>query len=509
VETRAGGTKHETRIGLFVQLEACQWKDDGTQITLAVIGGQIFTYDASGDSWTTAVSTANFSSAGITRTTTGRWFACTFNNAVVFSDGTNKPFTWDGTTGAGGLTLLSNASGAWYGGPTVYYGKLFGILASDRGTIEWSEENAANTGYQAGGYNNSWTLGQTGSAPLSIIIGTNAFLYYFRDGSIGAISGAVTPDFATTGTHDAVSDAYGCRGASAATFYDAGTAQTRDPAIWFVNQLGRPMVLPIGARPIDLGEDMERRVYPNVQATNDPYGHWEIDVAAVTYNLSNANVAYLAVVYCAAWDAVCFFYPPNIGPGIFAAVYSVRTRRLMGYFTVVTDTMTAVGRVQVQAGTSSVSDTIMVLDGSGNAAVVRAGAFFSTGNVYRDELTASTRTPNYRMIGRRMVHDTQAGMHFDRFTLESRFSGLGLSWSAQFFTSERWNSSEAASAQSVTQDAGGADVQQPRRYSLGLAQYGRWIAPAIALSTSAVSKEGRIYRYAVDAFVDAAEAEMV
>jgi len=166
------------------------------------------TYDWAG-TWTTRVTRAQILAAGVTLPAAGvEVFTVVFNKTVVFSDGVNLLWTWDGTNG-GGIVSLTNCPVA-YGRPTVYYGKLFVIKNTERNTIDWSEENQANTGYEAGGFNNSWSLTQTGTAPLVAIIGTNAGLYYFRGRSCGVIKGAVNPDFVTSGVHDAVSTTLGC-----------------------------------------------------------------------------------------------------------------------------------------------------------------------------------------------------------------------------------------------------------------------------------------------------------
>lgn len=194
-------------------------KLNGTEITLAIVGGQFYTFNWGTRVWTESVTAANCATATITLSSTARVYAVTFTDKVVISDGVNTPFAWDGTAGAGGLTKLTNCP-VLYGQPTVYYAKLFGIKNAERSTIVWSEENDATIGYETGGYNNAWELGQTDQEPLNVLVGTNAALYYFRSRSVGVIAGAVNTDFQTSGVHDSVSSVAGSQSPGACVYYD-------------------------------------------------------------------------------------------------------------------------------------------------------------------------------------------------------------------------------------------------------------------------------------------------
>lgn len=221
---------------------ACQYvgaftrATDGTYLLVWVYGGEIYASSNNGYSTSKYVTTANFATAGVTASTTAPWRCCIFNGALVMMDGTNQPWSWDGTAGASGLTLLSNAPSAPIGSPTVYYGKLF--FLADAFTLMWSEENDANTGYEAGGYNNTWTLTQSDSDRLYQILGANEGLYFFRKSSTGIITGAVTPDFATAGVQDAISNVVG----TVSMFQPLLT----DSHVWLTDGNGRPWALPRG-----------------------------------------------------------------------------------------------------------------------------------------------------------------------------------------------------------------------------------------------------------------------
>lgn len=226
------------------------YRKNGGFRSVSVQNGEIYTWESG--AWTRRVTTANFTTKSITVSATARIFATTYNNTIVFNDGVNQPFTWEGTAGTSGLVLLTNAPTKCYGKPTVYYGKLFFIKdvaanAADRSTIVWSEENAANTGYEASGYVNVWSLNQNGAGALAAIVATNSGLYYFRPESIGVIRGAVTPQFVTSGVHDGVSGRVG------STCPDV---QYYDSYLYFFDLSGKPLRIQEGGEPEDLWEQM-------------------------------------------------------------------------------------------------------------------------------------------------------------------------------------------------------------------------------------------------------------
>lgn len=238
---------------------AYEWvKLDGTSVSIIVQNGQVYSVSSSVVP-TLVLSSAQLSASSITLADKPV-FCVPYNNQLVFSDGTNTPFMWDGTSG-GGLTKLTNAPVA-FGSPTVLAAKLFFIKNSDRGTIVWSEENAANTGYEAGGYNNAWTLSQTNSEPLCAIIGTNDGLYYWRSKSIGLIRGAVTTDFTTTATHDAVANGIGHteRVTSANNTLCRAQPIHHGGYLWWYDQGLKIWRMPLGGAPEPVWQQVERRM---------------------------------------------------------------------------------------------------------------------------------------------------------------------------------------------------------------------------------------------------------
>jgi hypothetical protein len=218
-------------------------KRDGTTKTVAIVGGQgLYTFNWSTRAWSQVVTVANLTTASVTLSETARCYACTFTDKLVVSDGVNKPFLWDGTSGAGGLTSLTN-SPVLYGQPVVYYAKLFGIKNTERSTLVWSEENDATTGYEAGGYANAWTLAQTNSEGFYALCATDEALYCFRARSITKVLGAVTPDFQSSGTREGVSEDTG-------TASPASVVRTSNGNIYFTDSLGRPQAI-VGGRIMD------------------------------------------------------------------------------------------------------------------------------------------------------------------------------------------------------------------------------------------------------------------
>lgn len=285
-------------------------------LNVMIADGQIWSATIAGGPWSLVVTTANFATATITISTAATIHAVTFNNQLVVNDGVNRPFTWDGSAGAGGLVSLTNAPAVCFGKPAVYYGKIFWIkdvaaASADRSTLVWSEENAPNTGYEAGGYNNAWTLEQSGAGPLVAILGTNEALYYWRPTAIGRIGGAVTPDFRTAGTHDDVSRTVGTT--------SPGGVALGEAEIWFPDAKGWPWMLPIGGVP-------ESRV-------SDIADFFTLMDQTATVTFSAADIAKIQVVPIPFDRAVLFSYQKNNnGYSFDFFAFSTATRRAISFW---------------------------------------------------------------------------------------------------------------------------------------------------------------------------------
>jgi hypothetical protein len=137
---------------------------------------------------------------------------------------------------------------AWsaFGMPTAYSGSLFFIcqqLAAvyARTTITWSEPGQNDVGYQQTDYDNAWTLLQTGSSPLYVLVGTNDALYYARQFSWGALSGAPGVNFRGSASHDLVSGNVGCTTPRSAHLFLN--------ILYFMDAVGRPYRFVLGGAP--------------------------------------------------------------------------------------------------------------------------------------------------------------------------------------------------------------------------------------------------------------------
>lgn len=186
-----GSTRRCQLFDEFVKL-------DGTRHRIAVCGGLFYTWDP-GTGLFTARSMAPF-----TLSATANVYGLAFADRYIVTDGIAKPIAWDGTT----FSELS-ASPVLYGQPWSHYAKLFGIKAAERSTLVWSEEADPTIGYEAGGFNNAWTLGQTDQNPLTAGVGFNEAMVIFRARSMTQITGAVTPEFQSSGTREGISETIG------------------------------------------------------------------------------------------------------------------------------------------------------------------------------------------------------------------------------------------------------------------------------------------------------------
>ena len=200
----------------------------------------------------TGYATEALAIAGLPARTATRWYV---GYITVRAD---AAFAWIAGTDAlaGGTTGNQAQTTNYYAGegpaysvfgqPVIYYGAVFVIYSQveavyARTTIGWSEPNEPAVGYQQTDYDNQWTLTQTGSAPLYTLVATNDALYYARELSWGAVSGAPGVNFRGTGTHDVVSGNVGCPFPRTAALV-LGT-------IYFADQTGKPYRFPVGGIP--------------------------------------------------------------------------------------------------------------------------------------------------------------------------------------------------------------------------------------------------------------------
>ena len=194
-------------------------KASGAKYTVQVTGGKFYSLDWATETWNEVVTGANLATAGITLDKVARVAFLEFQSKLLVSDGINKPWLWDGTAGAGGLTLLTNAE-PFYGQPQSHYARIIAIAAANLDTIIWSETDTPNSGYRTGGFNNAWSLTQTDPDRLYSIITSNTFLYVLRARGGTTLSGPPGPAFESEANRDSLSDTIGTMSPFATVFHD-------------------------------------------------------------------------------------------------------------------------------------------------------------------------------------------------------------------------------------------------------------------------------------------------
>lgn len=202
-----------------------------------------------------------------------------------------------GATGNQAQTTTYGAGegAAWsaFGQPVIYTGAVFFILnqlnaAYARTTITWSEPNLPGEGYQQSGYDDAWTLTQTGSDPLYALAATNDALYYSRQLSWGAIAGAPGVNFQGTASHDVVSGNVGCVAYM--------TVKVFRNMVYFADQSGRPYRFTVGGSPEPIW--LQTRANFDVATTISPTLIGGLAFATIEPNLN--------LILFAIWPAFAF-----------------------------------------------------------------------------------------------------------------------------------------------------------------------------------------------------------
>ena len=217
----------------------------GTEVTGRIVGGKLETATWAASvitGWANTVTAANFATASITVSASARIAVIQFADKLIFSDGVNKPWQWDGTAGAGGLLSLTVAS-VWYGVPVVRDAQVIAIRSSDRRTIEWSAVNDATSGYNT----QNWTLAQISETGLTALAAFNDVLIVFRARMCQPIYGKVNATFATNGTRATLSENIGTLSPFAVTIWDN--------RCFFIDADGRPQALSASAGSVTYAAD--------------------------------------------------------------------------------------------------------------------------------------------------------------------------------------------------------------------------------------------------------------
>lgn len=499
-----GGNVTATRVNLIYNYDRL----DGTRDLLMVTSGAIYRF--SGGAWVVYLSYATLSAAGIVPSVAGPWFAVTINGKLVVSDGVNTPWMYDGVTAT--LTLLSNCP-VLYGQPTVYYAKLFGIKNTERSTLVWSEENDPTIGYEAGGYNNAWTLGQTSSEPITAILGTNESLFYWRAHSMGAIRGAVTPDFVNDGVHDGVS----------AT---VGTASYRvlqvDRTIYWSDAFGRPHYLSIGGDIQELYSQMQRKLDQQglsnyiANSTGSTYGDgWVLNLtgaAGLCWPVYDPVLRVVGFVYgvtsgflgAAATDNAAAATSSN-GKFAYIVCFSHDTHILQSYWSFPCESGGGSTYVATIRRSDTFDEGIAIASAVSNVQTILFGSHKATYCLDYDVSAAAQATIPQFVIGPREAHADDIQLAFDRLDVsvnarpKTAAVGDGRTYEGQLGvalqTSNLQVSSELSTAiisgDAGLYPAGGTDqvqtagVVRETQNSFGVAEEGRWARVLLRLVDAA------------------------
>jgi hypothetical protein len=443
-----------TLAGATFGAEAMQWvgqfsKSFGFELTVAIAGGEIYSYDWGTDTWTKEVSTANLTTASITLNDASRVAVTTFANRLIISDSAgNTPFSWDGTAGAGGLVSLT-AAPDFYGPTTTYYGKLFGVMDSDRATLAWSDENDPETGY---GTAEQWTLGQSGAGAITALVGTNEGLYVFRDRSITVIHGTVTEDFRTTGTRSGVSESVGTMSPYAIAVAEDG--------IYFLDADGRPHVLQIGGGVTPIWEDFRE----TCRGLNRDWLAW----ASAVYD-PNTQLVRFAVPNMptgATYSTIELCYSPFTSPPAPQAIFR-------GY------EVACMGVAKDDDGAP------VVLHGPTIGYVYRHGT--PNGDLWDDELATGTAPIHHVVRAPYLGVDIAHDKAFHRFDATMRsgtsMTGLGVDYETPYGHGAQQSTTLVSSGSRwdvATWDADtwASDATDPT-LRVGLNGQGRWIRPRV------------------------------
>ena len=447
----AGGERGGTGATRQVQWLGQYTKLDGTESTIRICGGLLDTYNWTTDAWTNVA----LSGAGVALPASGIVYATVFANKLVVqpNDGTNKPFTFDGTT----FVSLTNSPALW-GPVTVYYAKLFGVMNTSRNTVVWSEENDPTLGYDTATYNNAWQLGQTDQEAVRCLVGTNEALYYWRERSLGAIRGAVTPDFSSDGTREGVSETVGTISPACVVVWDR--------EIYFLDADARPHVLTFGGALTPL--------WDNVRETS-----WRTTKSYLTSAVGEAYPAANLVL-------LGFRYTDTSYPGRCYAI-DVSTKQIAGQFDGYT--FERMGTVKNATG------TLYLVHGSPTGYVYKHGNPDEA--VWTDTAVAGdggTQAVTHKVIGPALGYDTATEKHWERLdiavVLYTTLTNVAAGYTTPRGSQTTLNVASVAGGlsfwdgASVWDTATWSDEGMERHLSYGISAEGRWLRPEVTHSAA-------------------------
>lgn len=281
-----------------------------------VFNGKLFAANAQFTTFT------DVSPAGITidPAITTRVYGTGFANTLVITDGVNRP--WLATNLSSSPitgTYISYDGGAttWsaFGPMRLYAGSFFCILNQVNGVmrrtdLSWSNPGDASTGWEQPNFAFNWTLGQTEADPLYAIYGTNTGLVYWREYSIGIISGIPGPNLRNAHTDDSVSKNVGTLAPQSIVAY--GTT------IYFTDAIGRPYRILPGADPEPIWLQMRGIV------NGASVGFSGVTKTTTTAAFESTMVAYVVAV----WSTI----PAQQGPPVEGYIFDTRTGKFFSRY---------------------------------------------------------------------------------------------------------------------------------------------------------------------------------
>lgn len=423
---------------------------DGTVVNLVFCGGKMYRV-------TTPTTVVDITpAAGVTIDSSARrvW-AVPFLGALVVSDGVNRPWLATNLTATPCTgTYLTDVASAWDGPPAVYYGKVFGFRD---GTLEWSEEADAHTGYANATYDNTWVLAQTSTSPIVALAATDGALYVFRRDSITAIAGAVTKDFTTSGVRDAVHPTLGTVSAASVVL---GTDD-----LWFRGTDRRVYRLPFGGRPepvwrvaVDAHESATAAEVATEVAGAYHTGLSLVLIGSVSGGLAESVQVFDATTrqYAGTWtgpekDAAVTDF------GAMGMLWSATERQQVLYY------LTSAGHLFYSRPRDNNWQTAAV-----DAPVYSGGAYTYTG------IAMSVQAPP-------IAADPTVQVQWDRVRWIVRTATSGKTVSAQvgYSTHNATGAAQTVTATSVSTLAGSLALE------CGVLGHGRWIAPSFSILSGA------------------------
>lgn len=221
---------------------------DGAQFTVAIAGGNLYTYSYEFNTWT-EVSTP--SGVVIDPGATIDW--CVARTHIIFTDGTNSPWRWDGESD---FEVLSEAPVA--NGCAVYYDRIFfWDIPGFETEFQWSRPGQPAQGYE--GEDQVWEFAQTDTGRVRNIIPMNDFMVVLKADSGTYIQGFSEENFQVAAVREGVSDTEGSE-----SLFGTLIAEN-EPFFWGVNG---PRMLQGGTRLIPMemagGANMLRDILKDV-----------------------------------------------------------------------------------------------------------------------------------------------------------------------------------------------------------------------------------------------------